>query len=185
MKPTKLIFCIFAILLLIYLIWPGPSSVFNFQPLDNSTKSDEPGDTVQVPNIVAYFSYTFRDQTVPLYRSNYHNLTGLPFAPLRLNHPPEYSWEVVLNQVRSTYLEELVYPMRDSLYVNGFEPHLEDGTPRYQGATPINFKGVTFDTKTTLRFYPSTVVNRLIVWVGVVTSVYFLWLIGKRVIYND
>ncbi len=185
MTLTKICYLLFAICFLIYLILPGPNSVFDFTPLPNSLKSDEPGDTVQVPNIVAYFGHTFREFNVNMYRNQLQKLDGLIFPPLRLNHPPEYSWEVVLNQVRSTYLEELVYPMRESLYVNGFEPHFEDGTPRYQGAPPIHVGEVEFDTKTTIRYYPSPVWARIIVWFGITLGIYLLWITGKKVIFND
>jgi hypothetical protein len=182
MNIPRLLFISFSIILLIYLIIPGPGSVFDFPALPESTKSDEPGDTYQVPNIVAYFSANFRDFVILFYSSNYQSRSTILIPPLRLNHPPEYGWETVRDRVTSTYLEELVYPLRDSLFINGYEPFLENGEPRFAGAVPIEINGMNYDTKTTLRYYPSPVWARMLVWVGIVTSILLIWKVGKKVI---
>lgn len=182
MKNLKLIFCIFSALLLIYMIWPGPSKISDFKPLPFSVKSKLEGDTIQIPNVAAYFSNTFREAVVPFYSANYQRKTGLPFPPLRLNHPPEYSWTVIKVNTDSTYLEELVYPLRDSLYVNGFEPFYSDGKPKFWGSTQFGAEGQSFYTKTTLRYYPSTKITRILVWFGTVTSIYLLARLGKKIL---
>ncbi|MDP3733008.1 MAG: hypothetical protein Q8Q91_00560, partial [Candidatus Daviesbacteria bacterium] len=123
----KKIFLIFSFLLLIYMMWPGLGKIDQFADLPSSEKSKLEGDTIQIPNVSAYFSNNFRDFVVPFYLSNYQNLTKFPFPPMRLNHPPEFSWTAIKRHTDSTYLEELVYPVRDSLYVNGFEPFEETG----------------------------------------------------------
>lgn len=173
------IFIIFSILLLVYMIWPGPSRIDQFQELPNSDKSTLAGDTFQIPNVSAYFSNNYRDFVVPFYKNDYQTLSHLPFPPLRLNYPPEFSWNVIKKHTDSTYLEELVYPLRDSIYVNGFEPFNKDGTPRYWGASIFNNK---WYTKVTLRFYPSNILTKLAVWFGILLSIIFVYKVGKEII---
>jgi len=164
------------------MIWPGPRSISDFKDLPNSDKSDLPGDTWQVPNVAAFFSNNYRDLVIPFYRTNYWQLTFLPLPPLRLNYPPEFSWNVIKKHTDSTYLEELVYPLRDSLYINGFEPFDLDGRPKYWGATQLELFGHQWDTKATLRFYPSSLWVRLLVWLGILSSTIALYRLGRKVI---
>ncbi len=60
----KLLFIIFLILGTIYLILPAPK---NFPYLPNSIKSIEPGDTVQIANVSAYYTDTSRKEVVDYY----------------------------------------------------------------------------------------------------------------------
>ena len=80
----------------------------------------------------------------------------------------------------STYLEELAYPLRDSLYVNGFEPFYEDGTPKFWGSIKLNEGKNLWYTKTTLRYYPSKTVSKIIVWLGIISSISRIALINGR-----
>lgn len=164
------------------MLWPGPSNIGHFAPLPDSDKSNLEGDTIQVPNVSAYFSDNYRDYTVQFYRDNYQSLSHLPFPPLGLNHPPEFSWNVIKKHTDSTYLEELVYPLRDSIYVNGLEPFYEDGQPKFWGATVFEIGKNNWDTKTTLRFYPSGFFIRLFVWCGITLSIFWIFKLAKLVI---
>lgn len=176
------IFIIFSVLLLIYMVWPGPSKISDFKPLPSSDKSTLEGDTIQIPNVSAYFSDNYRKFVVDYYQNNYQQDSFFPFPPLRLNHPPEYSWNAIKRHTDSTYLEELVYPLRDSLYVNGFEPFYEDGTPKFWGSTKLNEGKDLWYTKTTLRFYPSKTLIRILVWLGITSSIYLLFKMGKGIL---
>ncbi len=177
----KKVFISFAILLLIYMVWPGPSKISNFKPLPSSDKSTLEGDTIQIPNVAAYFSDNYRKYVVDYYQKNYQQNSHFPFPPMRLNHPPEYSWNVIKKHTDSTYLEELVYPLRDSLYVNGLEVFYEDGTPKFWGSTKFEIGANNWYTKTTLRFYPSKTTVRIFVWIGIISSVYLLAKMGKKI----
>lgn len=164
------------------MLWPGPDKISDFSSLSSSDKSDLPGDTVQVPNVVAYFSNHYREFVVPFFMADYQKQAYLPFSPLRLNHPPEYSWKVIKKHTDNTYLEELVYPLRDSLYIAGFEPFYSDGKPKFWGSTKLDFMGHSWYTKATLRFFPSKAVFRLLVWIGITLSIYLLFRLGKRIL---
>lgn len=179
----KKIFIVFSGLLLVYMIWPGPGKISDFKPLPTSSKSKLAGDTFQIPNVAGYFSDNYRSFVVPFYLSDYQKSARLPFPPLRLNHPPEYSWTTIKKHTDSTYLEELVYPLRDSLYVNGFEPFYPDGKPKFWGSTNFVVDGHSWYTKTTLRFYPSKLIVRILVWFGVIISIYLLFKMGRKIIF--
>lgn len=164
------------------MLWPGPGKISDFKPLPNSIKSKLAGDTFQIPNVAGYFSDNFRQFVTSFYISNYWRKTLLPFPPIRLIRPPEYSWTAIKKHTDSTYLEELVYPLRDSLYVNGFEPFYEDGKPKFWGSAKLDVEGISFFTKTTLRFYPSHFIVRVLVWFGIIISISWLFKLGKKVV---
>lgn len=180
----RILFIIFSILLLVYLLIPGPSSITDFPPLPNSAKSSLEGDTIQVPNVAGYFSDNNRDLATHFYRNEYQKRTWFPFLPLRLNHPPEYAYTAIKVETHSTYLEEFYYPLRDSLFVNGMEPLFPDGTPKYTGAIKFDNEGRISDTKVTLRYYPSSILTRIVVWLGICLSIILLWKVGRRIIYD-
>lgn len=178
----KKIYIIFSSLLLIYMIWPGPTKISDFKALPQSLKSTLEGDTIQVPNVSAYFSDNFRESVVPFYSRDYKGLSHFPFPPLKLNHPPEYSWSVIKKHTDSTYIEELFYPLRDSLFVNGFEPFYPDGQPKYWGATKFEMEGQSLFTKTTLRFYPSSFLAKLFTWAGITFSIFLVYQLTRKIL---
>ncbi|MEK7616849.1 MAG: hypothetical protein AAB414_02255 [Patescibacteria group bacterium] len=178
----KYLFVIFSIILLIYMFWPGPGKIFDFPALPNSAKSNLEGDTIQIPNVSAYFSNNYRDFAVWFYSQHYQENTFFFLPPLRLNHPPEYSWIAIKRHTDSTYLEELIYPLRDSLYINGLELFNPDKTPKFWGVIPFEVDGKLWDTKVTLRFYPSSFWARFLVWTGISVSILFLYRLGRKIL---
>ena len=180
----KKTFIISSVLLLVYMAWPGPSKIGDFDRLPNSDKSKLEGDTIQIPNVSAYFSDNFRDFVVPFYSKAYWRKTLLPFPPFRLNYAPEFSWTAIKKHTDTTYLEELVYPLRNSLYINGFEPFEPDGQPRWWGAGKFEVEGHSWYTKNTLRFYPSPLWVRLATWFGISLSIFLIYRLGKKIIFN-
>lgn len=178
------LYIIFSIILLIYMLWPGPTKISDFKALPQSLKSTLEGDTIQIPNVSAYFSDNFREFVVPFYSRDYQGLSHFPFPPLKLNHPPEYSWSVIKKHTDGTYLEELVYPLRDSIYVNGFEPFDTSLQPKWWGASKFEVDGHSWYTKTTLRFYPSPLWVRLITWFGITLSIFLIYRLSKKIIFS-
>lgn len=164
------------------MIAPGPSKIADFKPLPSSDKSTLAGDTVQIPNVSAYFSDNYRNFVVSFYFQNFREFNWLPFPPLKLSHPPEYSWNVIKKHTDATYIEEIVYPLRDSLYVSGFEPFYEDGSPKFWGSAKLNEGDNLWFTKTTLRLYPSSVFIRILVWFGICISILYLYKLGRKII---
>ncbi len=185
-KPLGLVYLLFCGLLLIYMLSPMPKNINQVAALPNAEKSNLDGDTWQIPNVKAYFSNNYRDFATNFYRQDFQTLNHLPFPPLRLNHPPEYAFTAIKKYTDSTYLEEMVYPLRDSLFVNGFEAFYQDGQPKYWGAIKFDLpNGRVWDTKVTLRLYPSSIWVRLIVWFGISMSILLLYILGKEVVLDD
>lgn len=176
------LFHVFCILLLLYMIWPGPTAIGNFKPLPQSAKSTLEGDTIQIPNVSAYFSNNFRSSVIPFYFKNYQDDNHFPFPPLRLNHNPEYSWTVIKKPTDTTYLEEFVYPLRASLFVNGFETHRPDGSSIFVGAPALTQSGQQWFTKVTLRLYTANLLVRIFVWAEIVMAVLLIGKLGRRII---
>lgn len=183
-SAVKFLFGLLSFVFLVYLLWPGPTHIEDFPPLTNAAKSTLSGDTVEVPNIVGFFSNNYRGFVLDFYSHAYQNLTKLPFPPIKLNYPPEQAFTYIKDQTHSTLLEERVYPLRNSLFINGLEPFYEDGSAKYWGATKFGEGGVLYETKTTLRFYPSPIWARIIIWLGITTTAIFLWILGRKIIFS-
>ncbi len=168
---SRLIIAIFLIGL-IYLLYPNPKSITQIPPLPGSTKSNLEGDTIQNPNIAAYFSNYNRAFITNFYKS-YFKKTIPPFLNLplvSLNHPPEEAYKYVRDQQESTFLEEYSYPLRGTLYVNGYEPItaniISHATRSYYGDR-VGYQQVYYLSKTTLRYYPTSVVARVLIYFGI------------------
>ncbi len=182
----NLIFLVLSALLLIYLLLPGPTSIADFPALPNSAKSTLSGDTTELPNVVGYFSNNYRNFTTNYYRQAFQKTTLFPFLPFTLNYPPEFAFTAIKDQTHSTFLEEYYYPFRESLFINGEEPFLEDGRVRdnYKGAALFEESGGEYQTKIVLRYYPSSIPVRLITWFGICVSIFLLWVMFKRIIWQ-
>lgn len=178
-------YIIFGALLFVYLLAPSATSIENFAALPNSLKSTLSGDTIQVPNVSAYYSNNYRNFVTQFYYDSLKSNSWLPFGPVKINHPPEFAYQYIKDQTQSTFLEEYTYPLRDSLFVNGLEPFEEDGRARYWGATQFAQDGQAFDNKTTLRYYPSPLWARVVVWIGIMFGIYAIYKIGLKVFKHD
>lgn len=178
----KKIFIIFSALLLLYMLWPQPASIEDFQALPNSEKSTLSGDTWQIPNISGFFSNNYRDFAVSFYSKTFQGSSHFFFPPIRINYPPEFAYTAVKQYTESTYLEELVYPLKDSLYVNGFEPFYQDGKPKFWGSTKFAPTGKPWYTKVTVRFYPSSIWIRFLIWLGIVVSIARIYQMTRKII---
>lgn len=180
-----LLICLF-VLGLIYLVLPGPAKISDFPALPNSVKSGLDGDTWQNPNIVAYFSDFRRDDITKFYK-NFFNKSiffGIPLPIISLNHPPEEAYRYIRDQQESTFLEEYTFPLRETIFVNGYEPRTEhimrgkDTTDRV--GNTIKYGDNRYNSKATLRYYPSNVVIRILVYVGIWLGFIWLYKISKK-----
>lgn len=156
---------------LTYLLWPGPSSINDVPPIPNSVKSDEPGDTIQRANIAAYFSRDERDGITDFYydQFSYLNFFGLKIPAIRFNYPVEEAKIKVRDQIQTTYIEEYTYPFRDSLYVNGMDKVVWNKLNHIitdEKNKDIIINEASFSSKTTIRYYSSSIIWRVFVYVG-------------------
>ena len=170
----RAILIIVFVLGLIYILLSGPSSVFDFPPLPNSIKSDLDGDTWQNPNIAAYFSDFRREEITKFYKSFFSRsiFLGIPLPIISLNRPPEEAYKYVRDQQESTFLEEYVFPLRGSIFVNGYEPRVENDMRGRQESDDyighfVKYNDKLYVSKTTLRFYPNNVFARVTTYLGI------------------
>jgi hypothetical protein len=97
-------------------------STFPDPPTD-AIQSFEPADVEEDTRRGYYTDYT-REEVINHYKKQLESRSYFIIPSIRLNYPPEEAQTIIRDQTRSTYLEELVYPMRESLFINGFEPTL-------------------------------------------------------------
>jgi len=119
--------------LVIYISFPSP-------------KFPEPADT-ETPLRRGYYTNATRQEVIEHYQSE--------FKGYRLNYPPEEAQTIIRDQTKSTFLEEIVHPLRESIYINGFEPT----DPQYA----IVIKGTPWRQKVIVRYVRSNLLARLLV----------------------
>ena len=150
--------------LMVYLVFPSPP--FPAQ-LPDSVQSLEDADT-ETPLKRAYFTNFSSEEVMEHYRNQFTAYFFMDFLmPLfKLNHPPEDAFGLIRDQTRSTFLEELVHPFRESLFVNGFKPIL--------AKDDIWYKGRHFNQKITVKYVPSSVLVRIPI---AVAAMFLSWVI--------
>lgn len=180
----KLIFLIF-VFGLIYVISPGPATIDDFPPIPDSLKSDEPEDTVKIPNVAAYYSELKRNEITKFYLDAYKKLFIFGFIPpVSLNFPPQDTSKHIRSYyISTTFLEEYVYPLRGSIFVNGYEPYIESellGKPHGPLGDRMGINGKFFWSKATIRYYPNEWYFRILVYFGVWTFGLILYKFVKK-----
>jgi hypothetical protein len=165
MKKLLLIIPILlSLIFLFYLALPNPSFPL---PPEDTLQSDEPADT-ETPLRRAYFTNLSRDEAVSHYQKQFEQavIFNIPLPTYRLNYPPEEAGTIIRDQTRSTFLEEIVHPFRESIYVNGFEPkEVKDAI--FIGERP-------WKQKIIIRYVPSNIYVRLGVAVMTIIMTLFL-----------
>jgi hypothetical protein len=157
---VKTVYFLLSLLLILYVAQPNVE--FPMPPPD-SVQSLEPGDT-ETPLRRAYFTNFTREEVMEYYLHQFssYKVLGLGFPTYRLNYPPEEAVEYIRDQTRSTFLEEIVHPLRESFYVNGFEPT--------EAKDAILIGGVSWRQKITVKLISSKVTARLLVSILIVLA---------------
>lgn len=180
MKLVKFfpILCIYLIGL-VYLSLPQPSVPVVIDGL----RSQEPGDTYQNPEQSAYFTQKERQQILPEIQSGFSlNFQGLKIPSFRLNYRPEEAQALVREQIQSYYLEEIIHPLRESVFVNGWEPqnspiysHIpEEKKPR------IQIDGQFYRSKIIIKPIFSSLLSRILVWTMIFPATYLVFVSIKK-----
>ncbi len=173
-KVLLAILIIFNVLAVVYLISPVPS----LPDLDNGIKSNLPGDTEQITNVSGYFTNMSRDQVIGFYKKHYQGIFRI-----NLNHPPEKAKEIIVDTIPSYYLEELVLPFKESLYINGFEWEKDVFTkPEKRIKNKIFYQNQEFSAKITIRRFPVPIFNRLFTFFLTEIGVIFAIITYKKII---
>ena len=179
MKILKAFLAILFFLGNIYLVLPLPSLPQDLPSLPKSIKSNEPGDTTQIANVVAYYTDLSRKEVVDFYYNEFSrsSFKDIPLITYKLNHPPERIREVLRDTQQSTYVEEIVHPLRESLFISGFEWNNDPFTsPNGRIKNILIVDGKIYQFKVTLFYQGSRVWQRLLVWWGIWTLGYCLFL---------
>lgn len=186
-KPKGLFFKIYILFFLtglVYLILPGPV----IPELYNSFRSIEPGDTYQFPGIWAFYTDLPRREVVSFFQKAYGKswLWRLPLPVIKLNHPPEYCQEKIRDTQRFTYCEELINPLKESLFVAGWTPQEDDYyLKRVKNAAPVLMvEGNVYKTKVILKHIESSWWSRVFVWVGIWGAILVLIKTVKSIIFS-
>lgn len=165
-KILIILFCIFNVSAVVYLISPIPS----LPDLANSIKSDEPGDTVQLADVSAYYTNMTRTEVINFYKAYYSG----PFRII-LNHPPEKAKEIIKDTIQSYYFEEFILPFKESLFINGFEWENDVFTKAENRVkNKLIFKDKEYKSKITLKTVPTSIPKRLIAFFFTEASIIFV-----------
>lgn len=149
---------------LIYLSAPTPSF-----PNLNDAQSDEPGDTWQNPNQKAFFTDKNRSQVLLELQNNFSlNILGFKYNGFRLNYRPEEAGVLVRDQIMTYYLEEIIHPFRESIFVNGWDP------TRLK-LPIININGKEYLYKVTLRPVNSHPLARIFIWTLIFPAAFLIY----------
>lgn len=157
----RFFFLAFFITLSVYVY---PTSPEFPQPPSGSVQSNEPAD-VESPLRRGYYTNLSRAEVLAHYEKEFNQ--GFYYAP-RLNYPPEEAPALIRDQTKSTFLEEITHPLRESIYINGFEPK-EEQYAQF-------FGGVRYKQKIIVRYVPSNNWVRLAIITGSTLFGYLLFL---------
>lgn len=165
---------------LTYLLLPGPSSINDFPAIPDSTKSQLDGDTIQNPNIMAYFSDFKRDYLTGYFFNYFKDWSylGIPLPIFKINHPPERAFTFIRDQQESSALEEYYRPFRESLFINVYEPVIYNQIRRKSidfWTSHMEYEGRYYTSKVTVRYYPSSLVARVSLYVLTFFATYLLF----------
>ena len=179
----KLLYLLFAVFFLVYL--SIPNRLFP-QESQYSKRSTEPAD-VEDENRRGFYNTEDRETVVNYYRDKFGKVNifgyGINLPSLRLNYPPEESQTIIRDQTRSTYLEEIVHPLRQSIYISSFEPKYDKDR--------IVVDGTEYKQKLIIKMIDSNPIIRLFIGCLILLSIYVnlrMWrevLMGyKKIIYE-
>jgi len=143
-KSLRIIIVLIFSVLFVYVLLPNPKFP---NPPSDSLQSKERGDSEDLSVRRAYFTNFTREEVM----KHYQNV----FKGYRLNYPPEEAATIIRDQTRSTFLEEIVRPFRESFYVNGFEPK--------NAKDAIEIEGLPWRQKITVKYVSSNVLLRSLV----------------------
>ncbi|NMC77698.1 MAG: hypothetical protein GYA60_10480 [Candidatus Methanofastidiosa archaeon] len=166
------LYLLFCLVLVFYVALPN----FDFpKPPPDSVQSKEPAD-MEDSLRQAYFTNYSRAEVLEWYESQFRKspFLGISLPTYLLNYPPEESQSIIRDQTRSTFLQEIVHPFRETVFVNGYEPAKEDDKNK------IIIDGVRWRQKIIVKYIPTNVVVREIILLAGLVSFPVLFIIfGK------
>ncbi len=146
------IYILASVLFLWYLVLPSPDFP---EPPQDALQSQEPGDSEDLLVRRAYFTDLTREEVLLHYQEQLSRGSVFSKMTYRLNYPPEEASTIIRDQTRSTFLEEIVHPFRESFYVNGFKAE--------HPADTILIEDKVWNQKVTVKYVQSSAITRLAV----------------------
>ena len=142
----KGLYIILASFLFIYVLLPSPSFP---EPPAGSLQSNEPAD-VETSLRRGYYTDLSREEVLKYYQNQLEKseFLNVRLPTYRLNYPPEEAQVIIRDQTKSTFLEEIVHPFRESFYINGYEPK--------EPQNIIEVDGKIWRQKITIKYVPSS-----------------------------
>lgn len=167
----KTVFIIFSIAFLFYIFLPNPSFP---EPPPGALQSNEPADT-ETPLRRAYYTNYSREEVLIHYQNQLakSSFYQVPLPAYRLNYPPEEAQTIIRDQTRSTFLEEVVHPFRESFFINGFEPK--------EAKDVILVQDRKWRQKIIIRYVPSNLFAR---WIIAGVTIAFIYWISREYLYT-
>jgi hypothetical protein len=160
---VKYFFIFLGLIFLAYLMISSPDYPVE---LSDAIRSGEPAD-LETSLRREYYTNSFRAEVMEHYLTEFKTNKYLSILSYRLNYPPEEAQVKIRDQTRSSYLEEIVHPFRESIFVNGFEPKLDENA--------IVINGEKWNSKVIVRYYPSNVMSRLAVGLFSIVFAYLVF----------
>lgn len=140
------------------------------EPPQDAVRSLEPADS-ETDERRAYFTNYTREEINEHYQQQYKlRIMGHELSSYVLIYPPEDAYEIIRDQTRSTHLREIVYPFRESLYINEFVAK--------DAKDDIWYKGVHYDQKITVKIKQSSPNLRVTLGLGILIGV---WLVVSEI----
>lgn len=167
-KILIFIYIVFSLTILFYISLPN----YDFpSPPPGFVQSNEPAD-MENPLRKAYFTDHTRAEVLDWYKAqfDYSTLFNIKLPTYLLNYLPEESQGIIRDQTRSTFLQEIVHPFRETVFINGYEPATTDYKNR------IVIDGVHYRQKVIIKYVPSSLVLRFLISLFSLASIPVIYL---------
>ena len=167
-KVLIFIYMVFSLTVLFYVSLPD----YDFpKPIPGSIQSKEPADT-ESPLRKAYFTNHTRAEVLEWYKSqfDYSTFGNIKLPTYLLNYPPEESQSIIRDQTRSTFLQEIVHPFRETVFINGYEPAAGDDKNK------IIIDGTKWRQKIIVKYVPSSLILRFLMSLLTLASIPVVYL---------
>jgi hypothetical protein len=158
-KIAKIFFILLSVVFLVYLAWPAPLFPKTLWDFQSSTE----GADRESPLRRGYYTNHTREQLMSHYKREFG-------WGITLNYPPEEAQTLIRDQTQSTFLEEIVHPMHESLFVAGNE---------VRSNSPFEINGKNDVVKVIVKYVDSNIILRL--FVGILT-LGLVWVVSNEYI---
>ena len=155
-----------------------PNYGFPFPPPD-AIQSQEPAD-LETPVRRAYFTNFSREEVLVWYGKQLNSFSifdiKILIPAILLNYPPEYAQTIIRDQTSSSFLQEYAHPLRESIYINGFAPRIENNIPAF------TIDNETRELKIIVKYVSSSIILRELIFVASIIMILIIYNIFEKLI---